>query len=125
MNRTLMLSAWVTAVLALSCATVPPPVTDDPDSPARPSADQAPWDPEFRYLETAADAESASHDAKGHEHDRMKHDPVTSAADGPTGTEESYVCALHPEVKEKDPGACPICAATLEPSRSPQSGGGG
>ena len=139
MNRPLMQGTWMAAALALSCATVPPPVTDSPDSPASPSADQAAWDPEFRYLETEADADSAAHDAMGHDHegsqsepsgvgvdhDAMKHHPVTSPADEPTGTEESYLCPTHPEVSDEGPGTCPICGMTLEPERSPESGGGG
>ena len=56
-------------------------------------------------------------DAPLHEHDRQ---PVK--ADG--GEIEYWTCTMHPSVKMKEPGKCPICAMDLVPVRK-ESGGAG
>ena len=38
-------------------------------------------------------------------------DPVPTPAD----LESDYTCPMHPEVRQKGPGACPICGMALEP----------
>ncbi len=35
------------------------------------------------------------------------------AAQAPAGT--TYICPMHPEVRQEDPGICPICGMALEP----------
>jgi Cu+-exporting ATPase len=34
---------------------------------------------------------------------------------GPADLEAEYTCPMHPEVRQKGPGACPICGMALEP----------
>lgn len=57
MNR-LRMHPLAAAALAVSCVAVPPPATDLPDSPASASAEEAPWDSQFRYLETEVEIEA-------------------------------------------------------------------
>ena len=33
----------------------------------------------------------------------------------PAGPEADYTCPMHPEIRQKGPGACPICGMALEP----------
>ncbi|HJT92095.1 MAG TPA: heavy metal translocating P-type ATPase, partial [Mycobacterium sp.] len=39
-----------------------------------------------------------------------KRAPVT-----PTDPEDEYTCPMHPEIRQKGPGSCPICGMALEP----------
>ena len=55
--------------------------------------------------------------ATEHEHDLQ---PVTNEE----GAIEYWTCTMHPSVKMKEPGKCPICAMDLVPVRK-QSGGRG
>jgi len=32
-----------------------------------------------------------------------------------------YVCPMHPEIRQKDPGICPICGMKLAPEAGPKS----
>lgn len=41
-----------------------------------------------------------------------KHNPTAVAAD--TNDSDTYVCPMHPEVRQVGPGACPICGMALE-----------
>ena len=96
MNR-LWMPAWAAAALAVSCVAVPPPATDLPDSPASASAEEAPWDPEFRYLEVEAEVETEASDpamdgAMEHGDGSMQHEPPAKSVDhdqhgGPSGSE--------------------------------------
>ncbi len=54
--------------------------------------------------------------------DRFKADPdrflnaeSASRASEPADLEAEYTCPMHPEVRQKGPGACPICGMALEP----------
>src|SRR4029453_12398119 len=40
--------------------------------------------------------------------------PAAKAA-APVDLEAEYTCPMHPEVRQKGPGACPICGMALEP----------
>jgi len=74
MNRVPTPGVWVVAVLVTACAGVPPPVTEQSESPVSPSAEEAPWNPQFRYLETATEAESSDPSMSGTmEHGSMEH----------------------------------------------------
>ena len=113
MNR-LRMHPLAAAALAVSCVAVPPPATDLPDSPARASAEEAPWDSQFRYLETEVEIEA--------------NDPVDGGMDhGDHGMQQapaielSYVCPMHPEVVREGPGTCPICGMAFEPQPCPAS----
>ena len=131
MNRVPRHGVWAAAALAVSCAGVPPPVTDLPDSPANPAAEEAPWNPQFRYLETEVEAEASgpsgsSPGAQGlgagaaHEGHEIEQDPTSPAAQD--AIEPGYACPLHPEMGREDrPGTCPVCGMALEPQPSPTS----
>jgi P-type Cu+ transporter len=41
--------------------------------------------------------------------------PVRAAAPPPAAAEQIYTCPMHPEVRHKGPGSCPICGMALEP----------
>ncbi|GAB2519280.1 heavy metal translocating P-type ATPase [Lysobacter humi (ex Lee et al. 2017)] len=40
---------------------------------------------------------------------------TASAQGGMSGTAASYVCPMHPQVRQPGPGTCPICGMALEP----------
>ncbi|MBL8956885.1 MAG: hypothetical protein JNK82_39290 [Myxococcaceae bacterium] len=76
-------------LLALSCATAPPPKPAALD-PASPDAPEAP----LPARSTALDDRSSE----------------PAAASG-------YTCPMHPEVHQSAPGRCPKCGMSLEPHR--------
>jgi Cu+-exporting ATPase len=41
--------------------------------------------------------------------------PVRAAAPPPGAAEQIYTCPMHPQVRQKGPGSCPICGMALEP----------
>ncbi len=142
MNRLPMQGIWAAAALAVSCAAVPPPVTNLPDSPVSPSGEEAPWNPQFRYLETKVETETpgpVGSDAMEHDHESMQQDPAGTGDDrdamdhdnaissdaGAALTELSYACPMHSEVRGEGPGTCPICGLALEPQPSPAIEGDG
>jgi Cu+-exporting ATPase len=43
----------------------------------------------------------------------MPHPPAPQAPPSPTGA--IYTCPMHPEVKQRGPGSCPLCGMALEP----------
>lgn len=91
MNRVPMHGVWA-AALAVSCAGVPPPVTDLPDSPASPAAEEAPWNPQFRYLETEVEAEVSGltmGSSVEHGGEAMQHAPPGTSVDRDPPTESS------------------------------------
>ena len=50
----------------------------------------------------------------------MHHDHAQHAApkvEVPAGAEAIYTCPMHPQVRQKGPGNCPICGMTLEPEK--------
>jgi Cu+-exporting ATPase len=56
-----------------------------------------------------------NHPGHGHQshhgHDRPRHPPeASSGADDAT-----YTCPMHPEIRQRGPGSCPICGMALEP----------
>src|SRR3989338_106750 len=40
--------------------------------------------------------------------------PASDPRQGAEGTD--YICPMHPEVRKKGPGSCPICGMALEPA---------
>jgi Cu+-exporting ATPase len=53
-----------------------------------------------------------------HEH---KHDLSTDsqlASDPAANKEKTYTCPMHPEIRQKGPGNCPICGMALEPEEA-------
>ncbi|MCC2545530.1 hypothetical protein LJY25_03670 [Hymenobacter sp. BT175] len=57
------------------------------------------------------------HQHGGHGHQHGDH----HGTDQPSG--QRYVCPMHPEVTSDQPGACPKCGMTLQPSGQPATGG--
>ncbi len=52
----------------------------------------------------------------GHKHDAAAPQPVTEA-----NKDIIYTCPMHPQVRQKGPGNCPICGMTLEPENTTQA----
>src|SRR5262245_49442659 len=42
--------------------------------------------------------------------------PQPAAAPSPADMDAIYTCPMHPEIRQKGPGACPICGMALEPA---------
>lgn len=63
----------------------------------------------------AHDHSGASQHAHGHHAHGAAHaaSAAKHAANVPEGAE--YVCPMHPEIVQKEPGSCPICGMALEP----------
>ncbi len=53
---------------------------------------------------------------EGHDHGHPAHAPTTAKA-AATGDESQveYTCPMHPQVRQRGPGSCPICGMALEP----------
>jgi len=58
-------------------------------------------------MENHKQGEHCSH----HEHKT----PVTATPEIPAGADVIYTCPMHPQVRQKQPGNCPICGMALEP----------
>lgn len=57
---------------------------------------------------------NAHHHHHGHGHSCAAHaKPV--AAPPPAASDSIYTCPMHPEIRQKGPGTCPICGMALEP----------
>lgn len=49
-------------------------------------------------------------------HHKHQHDAAPKPApETPAGADVIYTCPMHPQVRQKQPGNCPICGMTLEP----------
>ncbi|HSX93418.1 MAG TPA: copper-translocating P-type ATPase [Hydrogenophaga sp.] len=56
------------------------------------------------------------HRGHPHHHAPAGPDPAASASAGPAGGPDAeYTCPMHPEVRQRGPGHCPICGMALEP----------
>jgi P-type Cu+ transporter len=56
------------------------------------------------------------HRGHPHHHALAGHGPAASATAGPAGDPDAeYTCPMHPEVRQRGPGHCPICGMALEP----------
>lgn len=56
------------------------------------------------------------HRGHPHHHPPAGHGPAASATAGPAGDPDAeYTCPMHPEVRQRGPGHCPICGMALEP----------
>jgi Cu+-exporting ATPase len=54
------------------------------------------------------------HGHSGHQHHRPVAKP-TEAAPSHAGEQPEYTCPMHPQVRQRGPGNCPICGMALEP----------
>ena len=52
-------------------------------------------------------------DAQNHPHDHHPNGNIAQSV--PLGTDGFYTCPMHPEIRQKEPGNCPICGMALEP----------
>jgi Cu+-exporting ATPase len=70
-------------------------------------------DPE-RYLK--ANSHHSMHQSAGH-HAMVQIAPAKTPAApaGKSASETEYTCPMHPQIRQKGPGACPICGMALEP----------
>lgn len=111
------------AVWGVACASVPPPATRSPQSPAHPEALEAATPPLAPMLmgqpELAAPSPAAGPGPHaGHEgHGEAK--PAEESAASALG---AYACPMHPRVKSDNPGTCPVCGMALvrhEPEPQP------
>jgi Cu+-exporting ATPase len=67
--------------------------------------------------------EHAHHAHPGHPHPaehshhagHAAHPPVTAHAPGKAAADQEYTCPMHPQIRQKGPGHCPICGMALEP----------
>jgi len=64
------------------------------------------------FLESKSDAASCHSDHR-HPHAHGKAQPAAKTAS--LNDDRIYTCPMHPEVKQKGPGSCPICGMALEP----------
>jgi hypothetical protein len=90
-------------VAAAGCATPSADPSSDANHPANPSAAQTPYQPPADLSATEAPAEAPS-------------------------AQQAYVCPMHPQVVQNEPGTCPICHMNLVPQAEQpagEQGGGG
>ncbi len=59
---------------------------------------------------------SDSHDHSSHSHSHS-HSHSSHSHSHSSQQARSYTCPMHPEVKKEEPGTCPICGMSLEPSQ--------
>ena len=60
----------------------------------------------------------ATHEDHSHHGDSCPHKKAQQAAvkpEIPAGAEVIYTCPMHPQIRQKGPGSCPICGMALEP----------
>lgn len=60
----------------------------------------------------AVGADMGSH---GGHHHRTAPQPAKSASTFKAGESVVYTCPMHPQIRQNDPGSCPICGMALEP----------
>lgn len=110
------------AVMAVACASVPPPATRSPDSPAHPEASEAATPPLSPLLmsqpEPAAPSPAAgASPPAGH----VGHSEAKPAEENATAAPGPYACPMHPKVTSDKPGTCPLCGMSLvRPKPEPQ-----
>ena len=46
----------------------------------------------------------------------LGHEALTHASAAPMATDTIYTCPMHPQIRQKGPGSCPICGMALEPA---------
>ena len=109
-----MLVIPLLAVMAVACASVPPPATRSPDSPAHPEASEAATPPLSPLLmsqpELAAPSPAAGASPLAGHVGRSEAKPAeenATAAPGP------YACPMHPKVTSDKGGTCHLCGMSL------------
>lgn len=62
----------------------------------------------------------AAHEDHSHHGDNCPHKQTQQKAvtpNAPEGADVIYTCPMHPQIRQKGPGSCPICGMALEPER--------
>jgi Cu+-exporting ATPase len=67
-------------------------------------------------------ADPGKYIARGDAHSGHHH-PNAATVDLPGSSEVIYTCPMHPEVRQKGPGHCPICGMALEPLNAAEADG--
>ena len=110
-SRRQVLLALGVALSLSGCALNTPAPRFAPMSPAEPGGEGAVAPPRPLLTGEGELAERPAEDSAG---------AGSESTPAATGEEAIYSCLMHPEVKEKAPGKCPICGMTLvkkEPKR--------
>jgi hypothetical protein len=102
------------ALVAMACASVPPPATRSPGNPAHPEAPEAATPPLTPMLMSEREA-AASPAAAGPEPHagHADHRPTDAAPADDGSAEGPHVCPMHPNVTSHTPGTCPVCGMAL------------
>lgn len=58
--------------------------------------------------------------SNGHQHEHS-HEEHTHGAE-PNGVQATYTCSMHPQIKQPNPGNCPICGMALIPMENADNG---
>lgn len=102
----------------MACASAPPPPAHT--SPLSPEAEEPPIAPvatSLRQDPLATPPPPAAHDAHAGHH----HSAASAPNSEPQAASETYVCPMHPDVKQSTPGKCPRCGMKLVPAPKPGS----
>lgn len=118
----------VVVLLALTlgaCASVPAPVTRSRLNPAHPDAPEGAAVPMPPPLVSAAGGKAG---ASAPAADDGGHSPPSGEHEGPapdggmprpaSDASRVYACPIHPEVREDEPGACPVCGMARVPKKT-------
>jgi len=110
------LIALFSPLLAVACASVPPPATRSPQNPAHPEAAEAATPPLSPVLmretepEVKVPSPPASPDPQAM---HQGHAPAQAGAGAASQIQGAYTCPMHSKVESDQPGTCPICGMTL------------
>jgi len=116
----------MTALLLGACASVPPPATRSPLSPANPAAPEAVAPPAVPFLTAGDDAAPQPVPAPPKtEMDMHEGHVLPPPASSPTPETAEYTCPMHPAVTADKPGSCPVCGMALVEKKPARPEGGG
>ncbi len=104
--------ALFSGLLLSACATTTPPPRFSTLDPADPKAPESAVEPQSLVLQ--GPSEQAIGAPAGSGSTPMGPDRHMDPSSGePSPNAEAYSCRMHPQVKERQPGKCPICGMTL------------
>lgn len=109
-RSSIALGLWLAA-----CASAPQPPART--SPLSPQAEEPPIAPVATSLRS--DPLAAPLPAAGDAHAGHHHSAVSAPKGEAQAQSETYVCPMHPDVKQSTPGKCPRCGMKLVPAPKP------
>ena len=117
-----LIAAYAGVPLVAACASAPQPPART--SPLSPEAEEPPAPRVATSLREDPLAAPPPPAAGGHEHHDHHHHSGSAAASGDEARAagETYVCPMHPEVKQATPGKCPKCGMKLVLAPKPGPG---